>query len=204
MANCNEEKINIIKEEKIDNNIIKLYYQINLENFNIIKVSISDKVLESEIEKYLDNINTNHITIPNIIQEIISYKQDRINTTQEWNNKTIIAIEDFERHLLTTPKDIAELNWKFLIEFEIKNIEFIWSYDIESKTLWKLYFKYNEENNTDENSNITKEDLNIKNFEMLLKEENQNEINKFLVNPLIYINSIDPNIVNNYQNLKYK
>jgi len=83
LTNCDQENINIIKEEKEDKETIKLFYKIKLNNFNILDIKISDKDLENEILKYLNNINTNHITIPNIIQQIISYKKEYISTKQE-------------------------------------------------------------------------------------------------------------------------
>jgi len=67
MMNCDQESINILKEEKIDKTSIKTFYKINLDNFNITEILISDKELENEIRKYLINIHTNHINISNII-----------------------------------------------------------------------------------------------------------------------------------------
>jgi len=175
-----------------------------MENFNIKDISISDKNIENEIKQYLNNINTNHITIPNIIWEIISHKKKFISTTQEWSNNIIITIEDLERYLWIMPKDIAEYNKIILIDFSINSINFIWDYDVKSKKLWQLYFKYNIENDKDINNTLKKEDLFINNFEIYLKEDNQNQINEFLVDPINYINNIDPTVVANYNRLKYK
>jgi hypothetical protein len=197
---CNWNKINILKEEEK----IKTYYKIIMENFNIKDISISDKNIENEIKQYLNNINTNHITIPNIIWEIISHKKKFISTTQEWSNNIIITIEDLERYLWIMPKDIAEYNKIILIDFSINSINFIWDYDVKSKKLWQLYFKYNIENDKDINNTLKKEDLFINNFEIYLKEDNQNQINEFLVDPINYINNIDPTVVANYNRLKYK
>lgn len=200
LENCNDKSINIIKEEKIDKEVYKINYKISLENFNIKDIKISDQRLENEIRKYLQNINTNHITIPNIIQEIISYKKEEINTKQEWSNNIIITIEDFERHFSTIPKDISESNWQIKIEFSIKNINFIWLYSVDNKILWPIYLK--QANTITQNDNTNIEELLINNLKLILKEENQNEINKFIIDPFSYITKLDPNIIQNYGNIQ--
>lgn len=204
IVECNWDKISILKDEEINKEKIKIYYKILMENFNIIEVSISDKDIENEIRKYLNNINTNNITIANIIWEIVSHKKKEVSIIQEWSNNIIITIEDLERYLWAIPKDIAELNNTILAEFSINNITFIWNYDIKSKKLWPLYFKYNKKNDDDPENQLKKEDLFIPNFQIYLKDENQNQINEFLINPINYIKNINPTVIENYNKLKYK
>lgn len=201
---CDWNIISILKEEELNKEKIKTYYKIIMDNFNIIEISISDKDLENEIKKYLNNINTNNITISNIIWEIVLHKKKEISKTQEWSNNIIMTIEDLERYLWAIPKDIVEINNIILAEFSIMNINFIWNYDIKSKKLWPLYLKYNKKNDEDEDNRLRKEDLFINNFEIYLKDENQNQINDFLVDPINYIKKISPTAIENYKKLKYK
>jgi len=83
LTHCDQNSINIFKEEKENNEIYKIFYKITLNNFNINKVQISNNKLENEIEEYLKNIETNNITIATVIHEIVSYKDNNINLKQE-------------------------------------------------------------------------------------------------------------------------
>jgi hypothetical protein len=47
-----------------------------------------------------------------------------------------------------------------------------------------LYFKYNKQNDEDNENTIKREDLIINKFEIYLKDEDQNQINKFLIDPI--------------------
>ena len=188
LLECNPEKITIIKHEKIDKELVKTYYKITLENFDITNIMISNKYIENEISKSLNNINTNNITISKIIWEIVSYKIEEKEYIQQGSNNIIITIEDFEKFLGTIPNDIAEWIDQIIVEFSIQDIKFIGNYNITSKKIWPLYFQ--------QNNNQT--DLIIKNFELYLTKENQNQINEFIIDPLKYIKKIDPTSITQY------
>lgn len=193
---CDKNNINIFKEEKEQKQTNKLFYKIILDNFNIKDIEISEPKLEIEIKEYLKDIETNNITIPTIVQEIITYKSNNLNLKQEWTNNIIIAIEDFQNYLQIIPIDISDKNWRIAIEFSIKNIKFTGTYDINNKILYNLSFKYKENEN-----GISKQDLSISNFNLSLTDDNKNEINKFVLSPLNYISNIDKNSVESYQKL---
>lgn len=201
LLECSPEKIAILKEEKVDKNNYKTYYKFTLDNFNITNIMISDKQIENEIFKSLNSINTNNITITNVVKEIITYIKKKVEYTQQWSNNIIITIEDFESYLWTMPDDIVEWDNSIISEFTIQGITFIWHYDVTSKKLWPLYFKYNNSKEDKENS-IKKEDLEIKNFKLYLTQNNQNKINEFLINPIKYIQTIDPLVILYYNSVK--
>ncbi len=201
---CNSENISIIKNEEIDESNKKIYYKISMDNFNIENIMISDIYIENEIKKSLPNINTNNITISNMISKIISYNIEKEEYIQEWSNNIIITIEDFEKYLNTIPNDIAEGNNKIVLEFSIQSNSFIGTYNPETKKLWPISFKYNEKNNEIEWIKINKSDLEIRSFELYLKEKNQNEINKFLIDPINFLKEKNPEVISKYENLKYK
>ena len=202
MVDCNENKIYITQEKTQNAKITNLSYQIKLENFNIQDISISDKDVEYNIKEYIKNINTNNITIPHIIYEIVSYNKQEHDYKQEWNNKTIIAIEDFNKYLSITPNTISELDWKINVEFILKDINFIWTYNIKNKILNNLYFKYKLWKDELAWNDAKYEQMLIKNFEIELKEENQNKINNFILNPLNYLRSSDQETVDKYKSIR--
>ena len=123
---------------------------------------------------------------------IIAYEpQKDISQTLEWSNIAITAIDDFRNYLGVNVVDIAESNWKVAAEFEINSISFIWIYDTRTKKLWPLFLKQEAEN---------KDDINFKTFSLYLTPENQNEINRFLIETIQYLKNIDTALVNKYIN----
>lgn len=202
LIDCSPEKISILKEEKVDKTAYKTYYKLTLDNFNISNIMISNKYIEGEITKSLSSLNTNNITITNIVKEIISYIQEDKEYIQQWSNNILITIEDFEKYLWTIPNDIVEWNNKIITEFEIQWTTFIWNYNITSKKMWPLYFKYNKSSEEAEENEVKKEDLEIKGFELYLTQNNQNKINEFIINPIKYIKTVDPLVILYYDTVK--
>jgi hypothetical protein len=184
---CTPDKISILKTEKQDKNIIKTYYKLTLDNFDIISIMVSDKELENDISNYLKTINTNNITISSMVWEIVNYKPEIEEYIQQWSNNIIITLEDFESYLGTIPDDIVEWENQIISEFTIQWIKFISDYNITSKKIWPLYFQNN---------------LAIPEFELYLTSDNQNKINEFLIDPLNYIKKINPKVVAKYLETK--
>ena len=176
---CNENKINIVKWESWN----KILYQFKMDKYNINSISSSNKSLEKEInEKF--NLNTNSVNIWNTVANIVAYEQEvpEISETLEWNNNVIIAIEDFKTYLWVNILDIAEENGKVAAEFIINTVNFIGIYDTNTKKLWPLFLKQWAENNYD---------VNFKQFSLYLTPENQNEINRFLIETFSYLYEVD-------------
>jgi len=206
LMECNPDSVSILKTTawNNENKNNKTYYRMTMDNFNITDIMISDKTLENELSKSLTNINTNNITISKIIEQIISYEPKQKEYIQQWSNNIIITLEDFEKYLSIIPSDIVEWQNKIIAEFSVNNIKFICNYNIENKKIWPLYFKYDISNSISKNTQITKEDLAINDFELYLDETHQNDINEFLIDPLKYIKTINPNAVNNYKSITNK
>lgn len=187
---CNDERINIIKWWDNDK---KILYQIKMDNYEIKTLSISDP----EIQEYMDNnftwTKTNSITISNVVWKIISYVPEKTNTTTQalqWSNATIRALDDLRTSLWVIVSDIAEENGKIAAEFELNNIDFIGIYDPTTKKLWPLFLQKPND----------KYGLNFKNFSLYLTPENQNEINRFIIETIQYLKWVDEKLVNIYIN----
>ena len=103
-------------------------------------------------------------------------------TVSKLINNVIIAIEDFKTYLWVNILDIAEENGKVAAEFIINTVNFIGIYDTNTKKLWPLFLKQWAENNYD---------VNFKQFSLYLTPENQNEINRFLIETFSYLYEVD-------------
>ena len=180
VLNCNWEKMNIIKWW--DEN--KVLYQIKMENYDIKSITTSSRAIHDFIDENFSWITTNATTISNIVPNIVAYQPKKIDSSiLIWNSNAIIAIDDLSNYLGVTLTDIWERSWRVAAEFKISNITFIWVYDTNTKILWPIFLRQvGEEGN---------EDPIIQGFSLHLTPENQNEINKFLIEPVWYLYDID-------------
>lgn len=195
LMECNSQKISILKEQENEESTTKIYYKITLDNFNITNIMISDKNIETDINNMLKNINTNNVTINNIIWQIITYTPEQKTYIQQWSNNIIITIEDLKQFLGIVPNDVAELKNEILLDISIQWTDFVWKYNTKTKELWPIYFKVSSE------IEIEKTNLEIKWFNLILREENINTINSFTINPIKFIQNIDPKTLNYYESI---
>lgn len=187
LIHCDESRINMLKWTSWD----KIFYQIKMDQYNIKSI----KSTNNETQKYIDEnfvwLNTNSITISNILSSILTYEPKKVETsnTLEWSNDAVIAIDDFKNFLWIIITDIWERQWKAAVEFEINNIQFVWIYDTSTKELWPLFV---------EKEWINRDEINFRNFSLYLIPENQNEINRFLIETVQYLKEVDEYLVNKY------
>lgn len=187
MLHCDENRINMIKWTSED----KVYYQIKMEQYNIKSIKSTNDEAQEYIDKNFIWIDTNSITISNILSSILTYEPQQVITsnTLEWSNNAVVAIDDFKDFLGIVVTDIGEQEWKAAVEFEINNINFIGIYDTNSKKLWPLFV---------EKEWAERDEINFRNFSLYLIPENQNEINRFLIETVQYLKEIDAYLVNKY------
>lgn len=185
---CNEEKINIIKWESWN----KILYQFTLDSYQINWIKVTNRDIQMFVDKNLSWVKTNATTISNVIPNIIAYEPEKIdNTMLVGSNDAITAIDDLKTYLWVDITDIWERNWKVAAEFNISNIELIGIYNTNTKVLWPLFLKQVW-------SWIEKKDLIINNFSLKLTQDNQNEINKFLLEPFDYLYEKDKTTISKY------
>lgn len=187
---CNENKINIIKWDSWN----KILYQFNMNSYQIIWIQVTDPEIQSFVNENLSWIKTNATTISSILPNIIVYEPTKPDTTTLiWNNEAIIAIDDLTTYLWVIITDIWERNWRVAAEFTIADIDFVWIYDTNTKILWPLFLKgaWNTEFGEEK-------DPIIKDFSLYLNSNNQNEINRFLIEPIKYLYDVDPTTIKKY------
>ena len=184
---CDENRINMIKWTSWD----KVLYQVKMDKYNIKSV----KATNDDAQHYYDQnfvwIETNSITISNILSNILTYEPEKIIISDklEWSNDAVVAIDDFKNFLWIVVTDIWERWWKAAVEFEINNIQFVWIYDTSTKKLGPLYV---------EKAWAARDEINFRNFSLYLTYENQNEINRFLIETVQYLKEVDSYLVNKY------
>lgn len=193
ILNCNESNINIIKWSTGS----KTLYQFNMINFNINNIKITNTEIQNHINTNYSSINTNATTVSKIIEEIITYTPPKWN---DWNltgnNNTLIAISDLNKFLWIELANIWERSWRVAAEFSIGDLDLIWIYDTNTKILWPIFLK-------DVPSWTWTENPIISNFSLHLSQDNQNEINKFLIEPINYLYEIDPITIKKYLPERY-
>jgi hypothetical protein len=188
IGECTDKKISISKKNWETN----ITYDFTLNNYQITDIQISEKVINDWFQNKIKNIKSDQLNLIDTISEIVLY-QDKYfnpkNITRTWTNDTLIIIENVQKYLWIQVKDIADKNWKYAFEFNVKGIDFLCLYDIQNHVMWPIYFKDIRVNNLP---------YIIRNFFLPLNDENQNIINDFLFDPLSYIQKVSPKSYDKY------
>lgn len=186
---CTGQKVQLVKDNW---DKWSISYTFELSWYQIVKLSISDKIIDARFKNKIQNIETDQINIINTISEIVSYQDKSFDTSvivRTWSNDTLIIIERIQKYLWIKVSDIAEKVWKYAFEFSIKWITFYCLYDINTHTMWQIFFKDIRVNNLP---------YLIDNFTLSLNENNKNKINEFLFDPISYIRKISPSSYEKY------
>jgi hypothetical protein len=71
-----------------------------MKNYNLQNVLISNKELQEDISNYISGIYTNDITIPKIINDVLSYhKEINNNNTEEASLNIITTLQTITQYL---------------------------------------------------------------------------------------------------------
>jgi len=177
-----------LKEILITTN--KIQYKFLLNNFQIIKLEISNKSLENQIQNTVIIWKTDSSNLMNKIEEIISIKTQK---EYEWSYNSISIIQTIQEYLWDEPNDIAEKSWKVLIDFSLWEFNFIWNYNLTNNSIWPLYFKDILSDN---------KPLSIKGFNLILDDLHQTQIDSFKSDTENYIKTLDFIAWKTYSELK--
>lgn len=164
-------------------------YSFSIEKNNINKIIISNNTINDTINQNLQTIIKDTSIVDSIVK-IINYKEIEETQQDEWNQNIIIASEKFKKYIWD-PIAVIESKWSIFIEFKLKEISFIWEFDLNTNSFKALYFK-----------DIISDwkPLDIKNFSLSLDDDNKTTINQFVIDPINYIKGIDSFGYINYQN----
>lgn len=164
-------------------------YNFTLTNNQITNIEVSNKEINNDINKYLQKVSK-ETNILDIIQYVINYKIEK-ESSDEWNQNIVISTEIFKKYIWIDPVAVVESKWSIFIDFKIKEIWFVWEFDMKTNTIKALYFK-----------DIISDwkPLDIKNFSLSLDDKNKTIINQFVIDPINYIKTIDSFGYINYQN----
>ena len=158
-----------------------------MKNYRLENFSISDKELQKKISNYISGIYTNDVTMPKIIENILSYHEDiNTSTTEEASLDMITALQTITQYLWAEITNIQENgNGIIYVEFSVWNINFDGLFDVNTDKLYSL--------------NFADKGIKIRWMELILNNNNVNEINNFKAEPLKYIEEYDQSAVTQYQ-----
>lgn len=158
-----------------------------MKNYNLQNVLISNKELQEDISNYISGIYTNDITIPKIINDVLSYhKEINNNNTEEASLNIITTLQTITQYLWAEISNIQEQSdGNIYLEFSMWNIKFDGLFNPDTETLYSL--------------NFHDKGIKIRRMELIINNENANEINNFKAEPLKYIEKYDKAAVTQYK-----
>ena len=182
---CSDSKIQIEKgqTEQASGTI----YTFLLQKGSLIWVEISDKILETKVLQNLDIWKITKDTLAPMIPVIINYEpKDEISG---FGMKEQLLVNDkFMKYFSKAPKKV-EVNWGSVrIYFEVEGINFIGGYDVVTNRLAPISLDFW----------AARKPIIIQKMELNLDDQHRDDLNAFLLNPINYIQKINPNLVKKY------
>ena len=182
---CSDTKIQIEKgqTEQASGTI----YTFLLQKGNLIWVEISDKILETKILQNLDIWKITKDTLAPMIPVIVNYEpKDEISG---FGMKEQLLVNDkFMKYFSKAPKKV-EVSWGSVrIYFEVEGINFIGGYDVVTNRLAPISLDFW----------AARKPIIIQKMELNLDDQHRDGLNAFLLNPINYVQKINPNLVKKY------
>ena len=182
---CSDTKIQIEKgqTEQASGTI----YTFLLQKGSLIWVEISDKILETKVLQNLDIWKITKDTLAPMIPVIVNYEpKDEISG---FGMKEQLLVNDkFMKYFSKAPKKV-EVSWGSVrIYFEVEGINFIGGYDVVTNRLAPISLDFW----------AARKPIIIQKMELNLDDEHRDELNAFLLNPINYVQKINPNLVKKY------
>ena len=182
---CSDTKIQIEKgqTEQASGTI----YTFLLQKGSLIWVEISDKILETKVLQNLDIWKITKDTLAPMIPVIVNYEpKDEISG---FGMKEQLLVNDkFMKYFSKAPKKV-EVSWGSVrIYFEVEGINFIGGYDVITNRLAPISLDFW----------AARKPIIIQKMELNLDDQHRDDLNAFLLNPINYVQKINPNLVKKY------
>ena len=182
---CSDSKIQIEKgqTEQASGTI----YTFLLQKGSLIWVEISDKILETKVLQNLDIWKITKDTLAPMLPVIVNYEpKDEISG---FGMKEQLLVNDkFMKYFSKAPKKV-EVSWGSVrIYFEVEGINFIGGYDVVTNRLAPISLDFW----------AARKPIIIQKMELNLDDQHRDELNAFLLNPINYVQKINPNLVKKY------
>lgn len=182
---CSDSKIQIEKgqTEQASGTI----YTFLLQKGSLIWVEISDKILETKVLQNLDIWKITKDTLAPMIPVIVNYEpKDEISG---FGMKEQLLVNDkFMKYFSKAPKKV-EVSWGSVrIYFEVEGINFIGGYDVVTNRLAPISLDFW----------AARKPIIIQKMELNLDDDHRDDLNAFLLNPINYVQKINPNLVKKY------
>ena len=182
---CSDTKIQIEKGQTEQSS--GTIYTFLLQKGSLIWVEISDKILETKVLQNLDIWKITKDTLAPMIPVIVNYEpKDEISG---FGMKEQLLVNDkFMKYFSKAPKKV-EVSWGSVrIYFEVEGINFIGGYDVVTNRLAPISLDFW----------AARKPIIIQKMELNLDDQHRDDLNAFLLNPINYVQKINPNLVKKY------
>jgi len=168
---------------KLQRNNTTIDIKITIENNTIQSIQTSDNTYTQYLQNNYVGKISDSIRIGGIIKEIIMAQPTASENTITTNENIIQVANMFQSFFKRQAIDIAYIQDTYYIEFIVDSIIFVIAYNLQKNKLWPLFFKDILINNRPLRTNK-------RIFDPIT--ENIQTINKFINNPINFIQEIDP------------
>lgn len=186
LINCSTTQIQIQKAEEKEWEKWVIYTFI-LKNNIIIGIKVSDPNQELRILKTIDFSKFKREATMMDIEKILELRPEE--KTSEFGLKEQLLVNDrFNKYLQIKPTKVDIKGWEVKVFFEIKDIKFIGNYDVTTDILTPIALNFEQ----------ARSPLIIEKFELIFKEDQQEKLTHFILDPIEYLKTINKKLVEKY------
>lgn len=188
ISSCSPELLKIQKNWEKESESWVLY-TFELKNDVITKIKVSDPQLELELLKVLDFTKFRKDSTLLTIEEVLSFVPEK--QVSEFGLKEQLLVNDrFNKYLQIKPTKVDIKGGEVKVFFEVGGIKFIGNYDVVTDVLAPIALDFGE----------VRSPLVFQRFQLVFKEDQQEYLTKFLLDPVEYLRAINPKLVDRYFN----
>lgn len=153
----------------------------------IVGVKVSDPELELALLKTLDFSKFRKDSTLLTIDRILAFKPEK--QASEFGLKEQLLVNDrFNKYLQLKPTKVDINGGEVKVFFEVAGIKFIGNYDVVTDILAPIALDFGE----------SRSPLVFQRFQLVFKEDQQENLTRFLVDPVAYLRGINPRLTDKY------
>lgn len=164
-----------------------LVYTFTLSNQVLKGLQVSDKVLETKLLKELDLASVDKNTTYYMITSIVGYVPQE-SSSWFWMKEYLLVSDKFSKYLHLTPDTVEKEDWVLKVFFTVKDVQFIGTYDLVTNRLDPIALDFW----------TARRPVIVQWLVLLLRDQNIEQINGFVLDPISFLKKINPALVRRY------
>ncbi|MDO4713133.1 MAG: hypothetical protein Q4B28_00205 [bacterium] len=185
MVSCTAEEIRIVK--KITDQGSGMLYTFGLEKGLLKRVEVADKLLETQLLKEIDLTSMTQEKTLHMIPLILAF-EPKDHQSGFGLKEQLLVNDKFVKYFKQAPKKVDIVGGVVKVYFTLQDINFIGTYDIATHRLAPIALDFG----------TVRSPVIIQKMELYLMDSAIEELNRFVLAPVKYLEALNANLVKRY------